>query len=162
MMKKREQWEGDATMKYLDTRFILVMVEAFVALTSLVCGVGLAVGVIQFPLTFLQGTPFSDWVIPGLTMAIIVGGSALLAAALLLTGSRLGILASALAGLILLGFEGVEVLGIDRNTGYLFPLVITLQSAYTVFSLTMLGGAAFLWRQERRRRPAHIKRVTYG
>jgi hypothetical protein len=81
---------------------MLVGFEAFVALTSIVYGVGLAVGVVQFPLSWLQGTPFSDYVIPGLVMAIIAGGSSLLAAATILTGSKVGVLMSACAGLLLL------------------------------------------------------------
>jgi hypothetical protein len=35
-------------MKHTGVRLTLVVLEAFVALTSIVCGVGLAVGVIQF------------------------------------------------------------------------------------------------------------------
>lgn len=135
-------------MKQLDVGRGLILIETFVALTSIICGLGMAVGVIQFPLAFLRGTPFSDHFIPGLIMAIAVGGSALLAAVLLLADRPSGILASACAGVILLSFEVVEVLGIDRNTGNLLPLVLALQTAYTLFALVMLGGAAFLWRQQ--------------
>ena len=151
--------------KYLDTtRRILVVVAAFVALTSVGCGVGLAIGMIRFPLAFLQGTPFSDYFVPGLAMTILVGGSALLAAALLLAthelGADPGIYASAVAGLILLGFEVMEVTSIDRNTGSLLAIVLALQATYTVFGLTMLVGAAVLGIQEHRRRPAHRQHVT--
>ena len=139
-------------MKPLDTRHILLLVTAFVALTSLGCGLGLALGILQFPLTFLHDLPFSDYRIPGLVMAVVVGGSALLAAALLLARHKLGILMTALAGLILLCFEVVEVLTIDPNTGNLLPLVIVLQTAYTLLSLTLLTGAAILWSEQRRRR----------
>jgi len=64
-------------MKHKAVRLILVGLEAFVALTSIAYGVGLAVGAVQSPLAWLQNTPFSDYVIPGLVMAIIVGGSSL-------------------------------------------------------------------------------------
>lgn len=138
-------------MMYLVTRLSLITIEAIVALTSIVCGTGMVAGVIQFPAVFLWGTPFRDYRIPGVAMAIVVGGSALLAAALLGTRRRSGVLASALAGLILLGFEIVEVITIDRNTGDLLPVVIALQAAYTVFGLAMLCGAAYLWIQVSRK-----------
>lgn len=59
-------------------------------------------------------------------MALADGGTALIAAALLLAWQELGVLASALAGLTLLGFEVIEVTSIDRRTGNLFPIVIAL------------------------------------
>lgn len=154
-------------MKYLGTRMILVAVEAFVALTSLGCGFGLAGGVIRFPLVFLHGTPFPDYLIPGLAMAIIVGGSALIAAMLLLTEHELGSYMSAFAGLTLLGFEVAEVTSIDHNTGDLFPLVLAFQSIYTMFGLTMLGGSIILWieehreHRERRWQSSHGKHATW-
>ena len=42
-------------MKHKEVRLTLVVLESFVALTSIICGVGLAVGAIQFPLAWLQG-----------------------------------------------------------------------------------------------------------
>jgi hypothetical protein len=67
-----------------------------------------AIPFISFPLVLLQGTPFSDYSIPGLALAIVVGGSSLLAVATILTGREVGVLASALARLITMGFEVVE------------------------------------------------------
>ena len=143
-------------MRNLEIRPVLVLVAGFVALTSIACGLGLVTGVIEFPLAFLYGTPFRDYLVPGLLMTVVVGGSAFLAAVLLLAGHASGIFMLAFAGLILLGFEVAEVMGIDRNTGNMFPLVIALQAAYTVFSLIMLGGAAYLWRQ------THHRQSTLG
>lgn len=137
-------------MKHKGVRLTLVVLEAFVATTSIVCGVGLAVGVIQFPLAWLQGTPFSDYAILGLVMAIIVGGSSLLAAATILTGREVGVLGSALAGLLLMGFEVVEVSIIDPNLGNWLLLVVPLQTIYSVLGLTIFGLAAFLWMTEYR------------
>lgn len=123
---------------------ILVLLETFVALTSIVGGVGLAVGAIQFPLAWLQGTPFSDYTILGLVMAVIVGGSSLLAVATILTGREAGVLVSALAGLLLLGFEVVEVACIDPNAGNWLLLIVALQTIYSLLGLTIFGLAAFL------------------
>jgi len=137
-------------MKHKEVRLTLVVLESFVALTSIICGVGLAVGAIQFPLAWLQGTPFSDYIILGLVMAIIVGGSSLLAAATILTEREVGVLVSALAGLLLMGFEVLEVSIIDRNLGNWLPLVVALQASYSLLSLTIFGLAAFLWMTEYR------------
>ena len=149
-------------MKHKGVRLTLVVLEAFVALTSLACGVGLAVGAIQFPLAWLQGTPFSDYTIPGLVMATIVGGSSLLAAATILTGHEGGVLASALAGLLLIGFEVVEVVIIDRKVGDWLLLAVVLQAIYSVLALTTFGLAAFLWMKEYRRHHFPTSHVSHA
>ena len=145
-----------------EARLILLAVELFVAATSIVCGLGLAVGVIQFPLTFLDGSPFGDYVAPGLLMAIVVGGVPLLAAAALRARHVAGLPLSALAGLILLAFEVVEVVTIDRNTGGWLPLVLTLQSAYTALGLVMLALAAYLWAWAPARKSPRLRHARYG
>lgn len=48
----------------------------------------------QFPLEWLDNTPFSDYTIPALILAIGVGGSSLIAMVMVFTGGELGILAS--------------------------------------------------------------------
>lgn len=149
-------------MKHKGVRQMLVVLEAFVALTSIVCGVGLAVGVIQFPLVWLHGTPFSDYTILGLVMAIIVGGSSLVAAATILSGREVGVLVSALAGFLLMGFEVVEVSIIDRNLGNWLFLVVPLQAIYSVLGLAIFGLAASLWMTEYRGHNFHSKHVSHG
>ena len=147
-------------MKHKGVRLTLVVLEAFVALTSIVCGVGLAVGAIQFPLAWLHGAPFSDYIILGLVMAIIVGGSSLLAAATILTGREVGVLVSALAGLLLMGFEVVEVSIIDRNLGNWLLLVVPLQAIYSVLALTIFGLAVSLWMTEYRSQHFHSRHAS--
>lgn len=145
-----------------EVRRMLIAAEALVALTSIVCGVGLAVGILQFPLDFLTGTPFNEYTIPGILMAGVVGGSALVAAALLLARREAGVIGSALAGLILLGFEVFEVVSIDRNTGDLFPLVIALQATYTALGLLIFGAAALLWMRARHQGAIHMRQIGAG
>src|SRR6266487_2810987 len=101
-------------MKHKEVRLTLVVLESFVALTSIVCG------------------------------------SSLLAAATILTEREVGVLVSALAGLLLMGFEVLEVSIIDRNLGNWLPLVVALQASYSLLSLTIFGLAAFLWMTEYR------------
>jgi hypothetical protein len=63
----------------------------------------------QFPLEWLLNTPFSDYTIPALILAIGVGGSSLLAVVMVFTGRAVGVLASIVAGLIMAGYIVVEV-----------------------------------------------------
>ena len=149
-------------MKHKGIRLTLFVLEASVALTSIVCGVGLALGVIQLPLTWLQGAPFSDYTILGLVMAIIVGGSSLLGVATILRGHEVGVLISALAGLLLMCFEVVEVSIIDGNLGNWLLLVAPLQATYSALSLTIVGLAAFLWMTEYRSQHFHSRHVSHG
>jgi hypothetical protein len=149
-------------MKHTGVRLTLVVLEAFVALTSIACGVGLAVGVVQFPLAWLAGTAFSDYTLPGLAMAIILGGSSLLAAEMVFTGREAGVVVSAIAGLLLMGCEVAEVVSIDRNLGNWLPLVVVLQAIYSLLSLTIVGLAVSLWRTEYRRQRFHPRHVSHA
>jgi len=83
------------------------------------------------PVEYLQGTPFSDYTIPGLLLLISVGESFLFSAATILTGREVGVLASALAGLILIGFatalQKVEN-KFNKNTTQYFYLYTTIMS----------------------------------
>ena len=76
-----------------------------------------AIPFISFPLALLRGTPFTDYNIPGFALLVLVGGSTLFAAAIVLTGRKAGVLASALAGLLTMGFEVVEVLSVESKWG---------------------------------------------
>ena len=70
-------------MNHKLVRIALIVVEAFVALGAVAGGIALLTGVFAqgIPVAWLQGTPFSDYTVPGLALAILVGGGMLLAAA---------------------------------------------------------------------------------
>lgn len=135
-------------MRHKRVRLTLAVLEAFVALTAIGCGLGLEIGAIQFPLAWLAGTPFGDYALPGLLMAIIVGGSSLLAAATIFTEGEVGVLVSAFAGLLLIGFEFVEATSIDPNLGNGLLLALGFQASYSVLALIIFGLAASLWMTE--------------
>jgi hypothetical protein len=140
-------------MKHKFVRITLVVVEAFVGIWAVIGGVGLVTGAIpfiQFPLALLQGTPFSDFTIPGLALGILIGGSALFAAATVLTGREVGVMASGIAGLFTMGFEIVEVVSVNSKWGDVFPIALVQQCIIFVLGLTMFGLAAYLWRAEYR------------
>jgi hypothetical protein len=141
-----------------------LVIELFVGLWAVIGGVGLVTGVIPFlemPAEYLQGTPCSDYMVPGLLLTIVVGGSFLFAAATILSGGELGVLASALAGLILIGFEFVEVLIIDRFT-IVLPNALPQQAIMTLFGLACFGLAAYLWMTEYLMQHVSSRRVSHG
>jgi hypothetical protein len=140
--------ERRTIMRHKGVRLTLAVLEAFVALTAIGCGLGLEVGAIEFPLAWLAGTPFSDYALPGLLMAMLVGGSSLLAAATIFTEGEVGVLVSAFAGLLLIGFEFVEAAAIDRNLGNGLLLALGFQATYSALALIIVGLAVSLWMTE--------------
>jgi lipid-A-disaccharide synthase-like uncharacterized protein len=107
--------EGSKQMQHTLVRIAIGVPEAFNALSVIGGGIVLLLGTYkdgvlieaggraQFPLEWLQHTPFSDYTIPALILMIGVGGSSLVAAVLVFTGRDEGVLASAMAGLIMAG-----------------------------------------------------------
>lgn len=127
-------------------RYILIMLDAFLAITALAGGIGLLTGAISLEVELLQGSPFRSYTIPGLALLILVGGGALLATGLLLRLPNLGVLASGATGVMILIFEIVEVLVIGSDPG----VARTLQLLYGSLGLLMVLLAAALWLAGRR------------
>lgn len=102
-------------MKHKLTRFAIGVPAAFNALSAIGGGMAMLLGTYkdgilieagrrgQFPLEWLQRTPFSNYTIPALILTIGVGGSSLLAVVLVSAGREEGILASVAAGLVMAG-----------------------------------------------------------
>jgi len=147
-------------MKHKLVRIAIGTSEAFITLSAIGGGIALLAGTYQdgilieagrraqFPLEWLQNTPFSDYTIPALILAIGVGGSSLIAAVTIFTGRAVGVLASLAAGLIMDGYIVVEVVmlkqGVSRTLGLYFGL-----------GLLISGLATFLWMAEHRRHHLH-------
>ena len=149
-------------MKHKIVRITLIIIELFVGLWAVIGGVGLVTRTIPFlrmPVEYLQGTPFRDYTIPGLLLLLVVGGSFLFAAATLLRRREVGLLASALAGIILVGFEVVEVPIIDRYAIAL-PYAVPQQIMMAVLGLACFGLATYLWKTEYRKPSVLTRRVS--
>ncbi|HYL08339.1 MAG TPA: hypothetical protein VEU76_07300 [Candidatus Udaeobacter sp.] len=98
-------------MKPKTLRRILIGADAFAALSALSGGAMVTIGwPYQFPMSWLQGTPFSSYVVPGLILGLVVGGSA--TAATFATWKRpgAGSVISLIAGCIMAGWIVGEVL----------------------------------------------------
>lgn len=149
-------------MKHKFVRIAIFVLAVFGTLTTVAGGFGLLTGGVKFPLSLLQGTPFSDYTIPGLALAIIVGGSMLFASATILSGREVGVLASAFAGLSMIIFEIVEIVIIDRFEPSWLTLAIALQVFYLVLGLAISGLAAFLWVTEFRGHRFSIRHASHA
>lgn len=109
--------------------------DLFAGLAAVAGGVGLVGGGIRFPSDWLSGTPFSGYTAPGLILGGVVGGSALVAAAMTLLASRMaGALASAIAGAVMIGW----IVGEVALIGY----VSWMQPAFFAYGLVMVALAA--------------------
>lgn len=118
------------------TRAALVVLDVVAALSSVIGGLAVTVGWIQFPAAWLEGSPFSGYTIPGLILCVAVGGSALAAVVATLRGARPGAAVSALAGLVMMGWIAGEVVILGPHGAYTW-----LQPAYFALGLAMTSLA---------------------
>jgi hypothetical protein len=93
---------------------------------------------------------------------IVVGGSALLAAATVFIHREWAVLVSVLAGLLMAGFEVVEVVSIDSKVGNALPTALVLQLFYVVLGLAIFGLAGYLWMGEYRSQRFHLRHASHA
>ena len=93
------------------TRWGMVAVNGFVAVTSVAGGVAMALGLEDenLGLELLAGTPFNTYLWPGIALVGTVGVSAAIATALSVRRHRWSGPASIFAGTVLTGWIGVEI-----------------------------------------------------
>ena len=128
-------------------RGVLVALDAFVGLTALGGGVSLMTGTDAFPASWLEGTPFSSYVVPGLILATAVGGSAIAATIAVAAGRRFGALASIVAGVVLMGWISGEVLLLKQPSAPTWIECLNFTAG-----IAMSGLALVLRRLSRRQR----------
>ncbi len=141
-------------MKHKRARITIGVLAGFIALTAIGGGVAMRVGAEanRFPLEWLRDTPFSDYTLPALLLAIVVGGSSLIAAVTVFTGRKVGVFASLAAGLIMVGYIVVEVLILKQVP----PGPTVIEGVYFGLGLAIFGLAAHLWSTEYRQHRAAI------
>jgi len=137
-------------------RTLLIALDAFLAVTAIAGGIGLLTGVIAAPLALLQGSPFGSYIIPGLALLVVVGGSALVATVLMIRRHALGTVLSGAAGAMIIGFEIVEVLVIGSEPG----VARNLQIFYFAFGLAMAALALWGWTTEHTAQPSSLSHST--
>lgn len=99
-------------------------------------GIALLTDNIGLPLSLLDGTPFSTYVIPGWILLVVVGGSSIAASFLVWRMSRFSVEASVAAGLILLGWITTEFVMIP---GAWMPQLLYFLLAFVIIRLGMRG-----------------------
>jgi hypothetical protein len=152
--------------KHEAIRIALLAIAAFIATSAIEGGVAVLGGVVfgyKLPLAWLAGTPFSDYTIPGLVLAIVVGSSALLAAATIFIHREWAVLVSVLAGLMMTGYLVVEIVSIDSKLGDALPTSLAVQLFYFVLGVALIGLGRFLWMREyRSSRRFHLKHASHS
>ena len=106
----------------------------FLGLTAFAGGAALLTGLIKIPLSALAGSPFTDFTVPAILLAVVIGGTSLLAAWLVHLGLSLGTRVSAIAGGAIVIFEIVEW----NIIGFAW-----LQAAYIGIGVAILALAAW-------------------
>jgi len=98
-------------------RLTLLLTQAFVALTALAGGAVLMIGALDAgfssswtpPAAYLEGSPFSSYLVPGVILAVVVGGGHVFAFAELERRRPWALLAAAAAGFALLVWIFVQM-----------------------------------------------------
>ncbi len=128
-------------MRQTPLRIPLMVLSAFLALTAIAGGFALATGLNAPPVDMLKGSIFRSFIVPGLALAVIVGGLALCALILAAIRHGLGELACIAAGAAIIVFEVVEILTIGSPPG----ISTILQVFYLAFGglLVVLGLIGF-------------------
>lgn len=125
---------------------------ALAALTAFTAIQGAIFVVPTLPLDWLHKglvTPFTDYTIPALALGVLCGGAALLALVTVLLRPRLGGLVSLVAGVLMIGFELVEI-AVVGFTPVLDPTQPQswLQVFYLVVGALLAALGVRLWRVE--------------
>ena len=118
---------------------LLLILTGFLAVTALLGGIGILMGFGAPVVDFVEGSIFTDFTVPALSLIFIVGGSGLLATVALLRKSRFGLLLAIFAGIMILFFEFVEVLAIGSPAGLAQNLQIFYFGLGTAIVIVALG-----------------------
>jgi len=124
---------------------ILIAIETFNGLSAIAGGVALMVrpdgAILHMPTSFLAGSPFVDYFIPGLLLTLFVGGGMLGSAMLLFQRHLYALELMMVTGAALVIFELVEFSIIGFNP---------MQVLYGGLGAVILGMAARRWLAEAR------------
>jgi hypothetical protein len=135
-------------MPHKGIRIALVTLEGAIGICALVGGYAVITGAFGFatflPLAWLEGTLFLDYVFPGMFLFVVIGGGMFLAAATIFTQQQWALRLSMAMGLILIGFEVVEVGVIDRIPQAVIPPTVLQQLLMTCLGFVILVVADWL------------------
>jgi hypothetical protein len=110
--------------------------ELCIGVGALAGGVNALTGAKGVPREWLDRTPFKSYFVPGLLLFVVIGGSMLAAAGLLLSGASAARLVSLEAGIVLLGWIAAQLATIGYRH-WLQPLFLVLGLAVVVLSFAL-------------------------
>jgi hypothetical protein len=124
--------------EHRNIRLALLVVQSFVAVTAIAGGVALVIGSLYPTLStalipppeYLEGSPFDSYLIPGLTLAVVLGGVHLAAFVFVRLWNRFAMLVAAAAGYAALIWIFVQMIVIPFSF---------LQTVYFAAGLLELG-----------------------
>ncbi|WP_121356319.1 hypothetical protein [Flavisolibacter nicotianae] len=127
-------------------RLFLFLLLTGVVLTAIPCGLFLMAhpdgSLLDLPLSLLNNTPFTNFFIPGLILAAVVGGTSLAGLFFLLQRHPLAYKVTLASGLVLAAWILVQVL-LLQSFHWLHGLYIGAAVCISFSSYHLLGRAAF-------------------
>ena len=102
----------------------------------------------SFPKEWLAGSPFTDYVVPGLVLGVVVGGLTAAAALTTSRSARVGGLVSVVAGMAMAGWICGELLMLNQNGAATSPRS-PVEAIFLVLGLVMMGLGVLVWRRSR-------------
>ena len=142
--------------RHIGLRLTLAALAAFLAITAIG---GALFAVPTIPKEYLLWGPFTDFTIPALALGILVGGSALLAAMLVLLRPAAGAVIAILSGAMIIVFELVEIAVVGLSiVDQITQPVAWLQEFYLALGGVIIALGVTLWSRTQRRvlRPAFL------
>lgn len=118
-----------------------VGLEVVLGLSAVYGGIGLLTGTIGMPDTWLVGTPFGSWLVPGIALLLVVAVPMLLAAGAELRRLPHAVAVSAVAGLLQVGWIAAELLFMRRYDP-LQPLVLALATVLLATTVLRVRSGA--------------------
>ena len=125
----------------IPNRTALILLTAFLALTAIGGGIALLMGVNTPPIELLHNSPFNSYLIPGLALLILVGGTSFLASIMLFLARQQASIITLASSISIMIFEIVEVTVIGSPKG----IARNLQIFY--FALGFITGI-LAWRSK--------------
>jgi len=124
-----------------------IVVAAFNALSAIGGGIGmLATDGLGMPLRSLSTSPFTSFVVPAAVLIVVIGGTQVLSATLLLAKREAALLWTSVAGFGMLIWIFVETMVI-RGGSWLQVLYFATGTLQLVLVVTLLGVVAWLPRR---------------
>lgn len=127
-------------------RVVLILLNGFLAFSAIAGGLALLTGMMAPPVEYLAGSLFPNYVVPGLALLVLVGGSSLITTILLLSRQRLAGVVALAAGLAIVIFETVEVMTIGSPSGVARNLQILYSTVGALIVVASLMPVAALRR----------------